>query len=79
METRGRTNDGNETGVRTNTSTVAKMRTGTRIGTGTGTRAGFGGAAKKRKKSHKRCRRDEENGEHVSGKGKNIDKNGLVQ
>ena len=29
---------------------------------------GFGGEAKKRKKSHKRCRRDEGNAEHVSGK-----------
>ena len=70
METRGGTNDGNETGVRAKTRAVAKMRTGTRIGTGTGMRAGFGGAAKKRTKSNKRCRRDEGNGEHVSGKGK---------
>ena len=60
---------GMRTGMGTNTSAVVKMRTGTRIGTGTGTRAGFSGAAKKRKKSHKRCRRDGGNGEQVSGKG----------
>ena len=58
------------TGAGTKTSAVTEMTTGTRIGTGTGTRTGFGEEAKKRKTFHERCRRDQENGESVSGKEK---------
>ena len=80
VETRGRTNDGNEyRSGDENEGSVAKMRTGTRIETGTGTRTGFGGETKNRKMSHKICRRNEANGESVSGKMKKVDKNGLVQ
>ena len=76
VETRGRAQDGNEAG----SGDGNERSSGDGNGDGSGDGIGDGGGeAKKRKKPHKSCRRDVENGGDLDRKRENVDKKGSVE
>ena len=80
METRGRTQDGNDGSGDGNESSSGDGN-GDEDGNGDGNEDGIGeggGEAMKRKKPHKSCRRHVGHGVDLSGKRKNVEKIGLV-